>query len=265
LAVNIQLRRGTAAGWAAANPILLAGEIGYETNTFLFKVGDGVTAYNSLSYALQGAQGIRGVPGQDGDDGDPAWDYFGRGTLPIQSMPDQLLTPVSLIANTANQASTTEAIISPQITIPPGFVRVGSVFEIEFAFSAAQGAVAQTTPGIVFRLRWGGLAGTILATTGIITPATLLAAAGGYCRAHAVVRSLGATGTIMADVTVSDPRGDRPTLSIGNETRKSTVPAAAVTVNTTTSNILCVTAQCTVADAANITFGVTGYARLIMW
>ena len=33
----IQLRRGTAAEWSAANPVLASGEIGLETDTGLFK------------------------------------------------------------------------------------------------------------------------------------------------------------------------------------------------------------------------------------
>lgn len=49
---KIQMRRGTAAQWAAANPILAQGELAFETDTGLTKVGDGATAYASLpSYA----------------------------------------------------------------------------------------------------------------------------------------------------------------------------------------------------------------------
>jgi hypothetical protein len=51
MAVRIQLRRGTAAEWAAANPTLAAGEAGYETDTAKFKIGTGNTIWNSLSYA----------------------------------------------------------------------------------------------------------------------------------------------------------------------------------------------------------------------
>lgn len=50
MAYRIQLRKGTAAAWTTANPILLSGELGFETDTFLYKIGDGVTAWNSLSY-----------------------------------------------------------------------------------------------------------------------------------------------------------------------------------------------------------------------
>jgi hypothetical protein len=48
----LQFRRGTAALWASANPVLAAGEFGYETDTGKGKVGNGTTAYNSLNYVL---------------------------------------------------------------------------------------------------------------------------------------------------------------------------------------------------------------------
>jgi hypothetical protein len=43
-------RRDTAANWTSANPTLLAGEIGIESDTGYWKVGDGSTAWNSLGY-----------------------------------------------------------------------------------------------------------------------------------------------------------------------------------------------------------------------
>jgi hypothetical protein len=50
MAIQIQYRNDTAANWTSANPTLLAGEIGYETNTKLMKIGDGTTAWVSLAY-----------------------------------------------------------------------------------------------------------------------------------------------------------------------------------------------------------------------
>lgn len=47
---QIQVRRGTASSWASANPVLAAGEWGYETDTKLYKIGDGSTAWNALVY-----------------------------------------------------------------------------------------------------------------------------------------------------------------------------------------------------------------------
>lgn len=43
------LRKDTAANWRKKNPVLRKGEQGLETDTGIIKIGDGVTAYNSLS------------------------------------------------------------------------------------------------------------------------------------------------------------------------------------------------------------------------
>jgi len=47
---QIQVRRGTAAQWTSTNPTLAAGEWGYETDTGKAKIGNGSTAWSSLSY-----------------------------------------------------------------------------------------------------------------------------------------------------------------------------------------------------------------------
>jgi hypothetical protein len=49
MSVRIQLRRDSAANWAAANPVLASGEFGYDTTAGDIKVGDGVTAWADLS------------------------------------------------------------------------------------------------------------------------------------------------------------------------------------------------------------------------
>lgn len=50
MATRMQQRRGTAAQWTAANSVLAAGEIGFETDTGKFKIGDGTNTWTSLSY-----------------------------------------------------------------------------------------------------------------------------------------------------------------------------------------------------------------------
>ena len=49
--VRIQVRRGTSTQWTSTNPILAAGEMGVETNTNLFKFGNGTATWTALSYA----------------------------------------------------------------------------------------------------------------------------------------------------------------------------------------------------------------------
>jgi hypothetical protein len=48
--ITIKLRRGTQAQWTATNPVLAEGEFGAETDTRKFKIGNGITAWNSLQY-----------------------------------------------------------------------------------------------------------------------------------------------------------------------------------------------------------------------
>lgn len=59
---HIQQRRGLASEWLAANPILLEGEAGHETDTGKWKLGDGVTAWASLPYK----QNVDSVSGKTG-------------------------------------------------------------------------------------------------------------------------------------------------------------------------------------------------------
>ena len=51
MAIRIQLRRDTAANWTSVNPTLRAGEIGIETDTLKFKIGNGSTWTATTSYA----------------------------------------------------------------------------------------------------------------------------------------------------------------------------------------------------------------------
>lgn len=61
MAIQIQLRRGTASQWTTANTLLAQGEIGLELDTNKIKVGDGTTSWNSLGY--YGAGGVTSVTG----------------------------------------------------------------------------------------------------------------------------------------------------------------------------------------------------------
>jgi hypothetical protein len=49
-AVSVNPVADTAANFTSKNPTLLSGQMGYETDTKFFKIGDGTTAWTSLSY-----------------------------------------------------------------------------------------------------------------------------------------------------------------------------------------------------------------------
>lgn len=74
MAQIIQMRRGTAAEWTAANPLLAEGEQGVELDTHKWKVGDGLLRWGALPYVTggpgpQGPQGVKGDTGATGATG----------------------------------------------------------------------------------------------------------------------------------------------------------------------------------------------------
>lgn len=80
----VQVRRGTEAQWSFVNPTLSSGEIGFETDTGVFKIGDGSTAWNALdpppsdlsstSGTLGVANGGTGLTSGGSDDDLLAWE-----------------------------------------------------------------------------------------------------------------------------------------------------------------------------------------------
>ncbi len=54
---HLQVRHGTEAAWASADPVLRDGEPGFETDTGVFKLGDGVTVWSLLDGISGGGGG----------------------------------------------------------------------------------------------------------------------------------------------------------------------------------------------------------------
>lgn len=91
--------------WAAANPILAPGEIGIESDTNLFKIGNGKTPWNELDYANSGGGGGGGTPGKDGG-------YY---------VPSVTQTDVSsMTMSFAPSASTMPSVTPVVVTLPQG-------------------------------------------------------------------------------------------------------------------------------------------------
>jgi hypothetical protein len=86
MAIRIQLRRDTAANWSSANPTLRAGEVGIETDTLKFKIGNGTQTWTQIAtyanvtpssltsslgdYILAADQGTPGGPAELDSNGD---------------------------------------------------------------------------------------------------------------------------------------------------------------------------------------------------
>lgn len=101
MAYRILLRRDSSENWATSNTVLMAGEPGYVTNTGELKIGDGITAWDSLAvYAgitggtgnvgptgnvgitgATGSIGITGATGPTGAGGTGANTFYGSQTI----------------------------------------------------------------------------------------------------------------------------------------------------------------------------------------
>lgn len=93
---QIRLRRATAAVWTARNPVLGVGEPGYETDTGKLKVGDGQTAWSSLSYFAGSGVMVAGGAPSPADSTAVMWTASGSGTKDGQAYAeaDVLVTSV---------------------------------------------------------------------------------------------------------------------------------------------------------------------------
>ncbi len=131
----MQQRRGTAATWTSANPILGVGEIGYETDTNKFKIGDGSNRWVNLNYFVDANSILDGAPGMlntlnelaEALGDDPA---FFTTVATNLSNHEADATNVHGIANTADlvtlagtQTLTNKTLTSPSITTPTGIVK----------------------------------------------------------------------------------------------------------------------------------------------
>lgn len=161
------------------------------------------------------------------------------------------------IANT-----TTETILFPNITIPANFMQDGRVLRI-----VAMGKFSNivTTPGnLNFLLRWGGVAGTIIAQG---TPTALSATAQTdimfRIELEVTVRGNGATGSLLGmgwaylGDAVSGGKDQNFMGSAG-----SSVPAA-VTVDLTADTALALTAQFSIANAGNSITGMQYFVEAL--
>jgi archaellum component FlaC len=90
MATRMQQRRGTALQWNSADPILEAGEIGFESDTNKFKMGDGVNQWSDLDYFINESAISTDIEGAISDtekganNGVATLDAFGR--VPIEQL-----------------------------------------------------------------------------------------------------------------------------------------------------------------------------------
>lgn len=136
--IPLQWRQGTAAQWTTANPVLLAGEAGYETDTAKWKLGDGTTVWSALIY-------------QGGSGGAVAWGDIG-GTLSAQTdlssaLAGKATSAQGALADTATQPGDLSAVATTgaysSLSGLPTLGTAAATAATAYA-TAAQGATADT-------------------------------------------------------------------------------------------------------------------------
>ncbi|MET3349024.1 UNVERIFIED_ORG: hypothetical protein ABID57_000693 [Arthrobacter sp. UYEF1] len=160
--------------------------------------------------------------------------------------------PGTAVANTA-----TETIVFPNTTLPGNFLQDGRAIRLRI-----QGQYSTTaTPTLIFTLRFGGVAGTVLCKTAAVTLPTIVA---GVFDLDIMVqtRSNGATGTVMAIGTANIHAGVAPTVAsaVGNAattpmTAGGVLAPAVATVDLTADTALSITATWSAASASNTLTG----------
>lgn len=92
---KILFRRDTAANWTSANPTLAAGEIGLESDTGKIKLGNGSTAWSSLTYFYGSLEGSNYVQSLVAGTGLTITGNSGSGSTPTISLPQSVATSAS--------------------------------------------------------------------------------------------------------------------------------------------------------------------------
>lgn len=163
-------------------------------------------------------------------------------------------------SGTAVANTTTETILFPNITIPANYLQDGRTLRLRAI--GQHSTLGSGTVTLLFGLRWGGVAGTILCKTAAITQVISLTAALWDLDVIMTVRSNGSSGTVMANGTVRVFGATAPTVgsatgapAIAPMTNGGQVTPAAATVDLTADTALSLTVTHGAASASNTVTG----------
>lgn len=99
-------------------------------------------------------------------------------------------------SGTSVNSANVETILFPNVTIPANFLQDGRALRIR---AIGQWTTTASTPTLIFNLRWGGVAGTLLCKTAAITTVASTTAAMWDLDIIVQTRSNGSSGTVMAN------------------------------------------------------------------
>lgn len=151
---------------------------------------------------------------------------------------------------TAIANTTTETIIFPNVTIPANYMADGRVLRLR-----AFGKLSTTaTPTITFAIRWGGVAGTLLATTEAITTGSGVTTVNWDLEAYVQTRANGSSGSLFVMGVARVHTAAATTVANVFGVSGYDAPAA-VSVDLTADTALSITADWSAASASNTLTG----------
>lgn len=160
----------------------------------------------------------------------------------------------STASGTAIATSTTETILVPNVTVPANYLQDGRALRLYL--TGGYGTTA--TPTLQFRIRWGGVSGTVIAAGGAITTPSGAGTGASMTalwtlKAIIQVRSNGSSGSLFTQgETILYTTGTAAGLDypIASGSTGGTTPVA-VTADLTADTALSITAQWGTSNAAN--------------
>ena len=192
----MQQRRGTAAQWTAANPILAAGEIGFETDTSKFKMGNGSSTWSALQYFANASE-LAAIIGGDMPALLNSLDELAQA---INDDPQFYLTMGTNLTNHQNDTTMIHGIVDTALLATTGNVA-----------TAVQGAATELAAHAADTTLVHGIADTaLLATTGDV--ATAAQGAATELAAHAAditnVHGIADTSVLATVTNVSNAKSE---------------------------------------------------------
>jgi hypothetical protein len=216
---QMQVRRGTASSWTSTNPTLAAGELGFETDTGKFKIGNGSSTWTALLYAGGGQSSLTAyqytaTAGQTTFSGADV----NSNTLSYTVGAIQVYLNGALLANTTDYAATS----GTSVVLTGGAGLGDSLTIISFATFDVANTYTQAQADALF------IADTIVDAKGDIIAATA---------ADAVARlAVGSNGTVLtADSSTATglkwaaPAGGGKVLQVINATYSTQVSSSSST------------------------------------
>lgn len=178
---------------------------------------------------------------------------------------EELLSSV-IVDGTAVANSTTENILFPDLMIPANYLQPGGIpgRTLRWRARGRVSVVVTAVPTLTFNIGHGATAVTVPTTSwaksgAIGTDAVAITNSQWFCEGEAVVRSVGASGTVFAQGYVLFP-GDSASNSAAKKgnyfmgSAGAQTPATA-TVDMTVNEFLCFTAKWSAANASNTITG----------